>query len=231
MPPTPPLVVVATLINPLGPVLHTFTLLPSLRLLAPDPGLPPTLTTLLLLLTLLLPQLLLGLSLSQLSTLLLMLLALLLLLLFTEAAAADEAFFGEALRTQLSKLDTKVSSLGMAPIAEPTPPTRTLLLQTVVEGEAALYREAEVICLLIGIAIGAGDTDEDELADVDAVADVVAEREKASIWLSICCCCCCGSRYIRLARGRDTTTRYRVRPARNDSSLTAILRVSSGRSR
>lgn len=219
----------ATLINPLEPVLHTFTLLPSLRLLAPDPGLPPTLATLLLLLTLLLlPQLLLGLSLSQLSTLLLLMLLALLLLLFTEAAAADEAlFFGEALRTQLSKLDTKVSSLGVAP----TPPTRTLLLQTVVEGEAALYREAEVICLLIGIAIGAGDTDEDELADVDAVADVVAEREKASIWLSICCCCCCGSRYIRLARGRETTTRYRVRPARNDSSLTAILRVSSGRSR
>lgn len=170
-----PLAVVATLINPLGPVLHTFTL-PSLRLLAPDPGLP-TLATLLLILTLLLlPQLLLALSLSHLSTLLLLLLA---LLLFTEEAAAAEAFFDEALRTQLSKLDTNVSSPAEAAAAATTP-TRTLLLQTVVEGEAALYREAEVICLLIWIAIGAGDTDEDELAEVAAV-DVVVEQEKDSI--------------------------------------------------
>lgn len=203
------------MINPLGPVLHTFTLLPSLRLLAPDPGLP-TLTTLPLGLTLLFPQLLLGLSLSHLSTL---------LLLFNEAtAAAAEAFFGkEALRTQLSKLDTKVSS----PAAIPTP-TRTLL-QTVVEGEAALYREAEVICLLIGI----GETDEDELAEgvVIVVAAVEQLKDSSDCCRSCCCRSCCGCRRIRLVRGRETTTRYRVRPARNDSSLTAILSVSSGRSR
>lgn len=52
----------------------------------------------------------------------------------------------------------------------------------VVEGEAALYREAEVICLLIGIATGIGETDNGvELTEVAAVV----EQENA---IGVDCC-------------------------------------------
>lgn len=147
-------------------MLALFTL-PSLRQLPepdPDPGLPTLATLPLRLLTLLLllltQLLLLGLSLSHLSTLL--------LLLFTEAAEA-EGLFGKTLRTQLSKLDTNV-------------PSSTAEQPVVVEGEAALYREAEVICLLIGIATGIGETDNGvELTEVAAVV----EQENA---IGVDCC-------------------------------------------
>lgn len=124
---------------------------------------------------------------------------------------AATIFDEEALRTQLSKLDTKVSS------AEPTP--------TVVHGDAALYSVAEVICL--PMSMGSGDTEAD-----DAAAPVPGNGLPAMLVIAeefaVTACCCCRN---LLAGGRETTTRYRVLPARSDSSLTAILSVSSGRSR
>lgn len=129
---------------------------------------------------------------------------------------AATIFDEEALRTQLSKLDTKVSS------AEPTP-------QLVVEGDAALYSVAEVICR--PISMGSGDTEADDAEGGNGLPAMLAIAEELVVGaVEFSCCCCCCWRNLR-AGGRDTTTRYRVRPARSDSSLTAILSVSSGRSR
>lgn len=119
---------------------------------------------------------------------------------------AVTVFDEEALRTQLSKLDTKVSSA-----AEPTLP---------VEGDAALYRVAEVICFPMSMGSGDAADDGNGLPAMLVTADEFND--------ALTCCCCW--RNLR-AVGRDATTRYRVRPDRSDSSLTAILSVSSGRSR
>lgn len=115
------------------------------------------------------------------------------------ADVAATIFGEEALRTQLSKLDTKVSST-----VEPTPPT------VLVEGDAALYSVAEVICLPIsGIMAGKGDTDAED-ADVAAGnglpatlvnADELAVVSEHAVVMSSCCC------LSRLAGGRDTTTK------------------------
>lgn len=88
-----------------------------------------------------------------------------------------------------------------------------------------MYSVAEVICL--PMSMGSGDTEADAEAAVPGnglPAMLVIAEEFA---VTTCCCCC---RNL-LAGGRETTTKYRVLPARNDSSLTAILSVSSGRSR
>lgn len=93
--------------------------------------------------------------------------------------AAATIFDEEALRTQLSKLDTKVSS------AEPTP---------VVQGDAALYSVAEVICL--PMSMGSGDTEADAEADAAAVPGrglppVLVTAEELAVVNTCCCCCCC----------------------------------------
>lgn len=142
------------------------------------------------------------------------------------AVVEDVAIFDEeALRTQLSKLDTKVSST-----VEPT------VMLVLVDGDAALYSVAEVICLPIsGIMAGNGDTDAEDAAATAGnglpamlvTAEELAVNEDDAAVMSCCCGCCCRN----LLAGRDTTTKYRVLPARSDSSLTAILSVSSGRSR
>lgn len=94
--------------------------------------------------------------------------------------AAATIFDEEALRTQLSKLDTKVSS------AEPTP---------VVQGDAALYSVAEVICL--PMSMGSGDTEADAEADAAAVPGrglppmLVTAEELAVVNTCCCCCSCC----------------------------------------
>lgn len=129
--------------------------------------------------------------------------------------AAATIFDEEALRTQLSKLDTKVSS------AEPTPTPPP----TVVHGDAALYSVAEVICF--PMSMGSGDTEADAAAvPGNGLPAILVTAEEFAV--NTCCCCCCRN---LLAGGRETTTKYRVLPARSDSSLTAILSVSSGRSR
>lgn len=93
--------------------------------------------------------------------------------------AAATIFDEEALRTQLSKLDTKVSS------AEPTP---------VVQGDAALYSVAEVICL--PMSMGSGDTEADAEADAAAVPGrglppMLVTAEELPVVNTCCCCCCC----------------------------------------
>lgn len=93
--------------------------------------------------------------------------------------AAATIFDEEALRTQLSKLDTKVSS------AEPTP---------VVQGDAALYSVAEVICL--PMSMGSGDTEADAEADAAAVPGrglppMLVTAEELAVVNNCCCCCCC----------------------------------------
>lgn len=104
------------------------------------------------------------------------------------ADVAATIFDEEALRTQLSKLDTKVSST-----VEPTPPT------VLVEGDAALYSVAEVICLPIsGIMAGKGDTDAEDAAGNGLPATLVNADE-----LAVVMSCCLSL----LAGGRDTTTR------------------------
>lgn len=90
----------------------------------------------------------------------------------------------DALRTQLSKLDTKVSS-GAA--------TTQPGLLLVVEGDAALYSVAEVICLPMasGIMAGSGDTAADDalgsglppkllLTDAAATADTSEDAVMSS---------------------------------------------------
>lgn len=114
------------------------------------------------------------------------------------ADVAATIFGEEALRTQLSKLDTKVSST-----VEPTPPT------VLVEGDAALYSVAEVICLPIsGIMAGKGDTDAEDAAAAGnglpatlVNADELAVVNEHAVVMSSCCC------LSLLAGGRDTTTR------------------------
>lgn len=181
------LVLLVTLTYPQAP--YTFILLSYLLAVAiADDGLLPLST----LLTLQGLSLVLGLLLSHLSTHLLLPLAV-----GTEATEVDVAAFEEALRTQLSKLVTNVSS---PPPQRPTPQLAMML--ELVEGDAALYSAAEVICLLIGMMTGgAGETEEDEQADA------VREDEDVS---SSSCCCCCGTGWFwreRLALGRDTTTK------------------------
>lgn len=88
------------------------------------------------------------------------------------ADAAATIFDEEALRTQLSRLDTKVSS------AEPTP-------TPVVHGDAALYSVAEVICL--PMSTGSGDTDAAVPGNGLPARLVNAEE----LLVITCCCSCC----------------------------------------